>query len=47
VYRVEKSNDCSKSGEALSIFDLEILRSSITSTTIVESLQIQPLTGTF
>jgi hypothetical protein len=32
VYRVEKSKDCNRSGEALSISDLEQLRLFITST---------------
>jgi hypothetical protein len=43
VYRVEKSKDCNRSGEALSISDLERLRLIITSTTPVESLRIQLL----
>jgi hypothetical protein len=43
VYRVEKSKDCNKSGEALSLSDLEQLSLFITSTTIVESLRIQLL----
>jgi hypothetical protein len=41
VYRVEKSKDCNRSGEALSLSDLERLRLFITSTTPVESLRIQ------
>jgi hypothetical protein len=41
VYRVEKSKDCNRSGEALSISDLEPLRLFITSNTPVESLRIQ------
>jgi hypothetical protein len=40
VYRVEKSKDCNRSGEALSISDLERLRLFITSTTPVESLTV-------
>jgi hypothetical protein len=43
VYKVEKSKDCNKSGEALSLSDLERLRLFITSTTPVESLRIQLL----
>jgi hypothetical protein len=43
VYRVEKSKDCNRSGEALSLSDLERLRLFITSTTPVESLRIQLL----
>jgi hypothetical protein len=43
VYRVEKSKDYNKSGEALSLSDLEQLSLFITSTTIVESLRIQLL----
>jgi hypothetical protein len=43
VYRVEKSKDCNRSGEALSILDLEQLGLFITSTTPVESLRIQLL----
>jgi hypothetical protein len=43
VYRVEKSKDCNKSGEALSLSDLERLRLFITSTMPVESLRIQLL----
>jgi hypothetical protein len=43
VYRVEKSKDCNRSGEALSISDLERFRLFITSTTPVESLRIQLL----
>jgi hypothetical protein len=47
VYRVEKSKDCNRSGEALSISDLERLRLFITATTPVESLRIQlPSQGT-
>ncbi len=41
VYRVEKSKNCNKSGEALSILDLQRLRLYITSTTLVKSLRIQ------
>jgi hypothetical protein len=44
VYRVEKSKDCNKSGEALSTSDLKRLSLFITSTTPVESLRIQLLT---
>jgi hypothetical protein len=44
VYRVDKSKDCNKSGEALSTFSLEKLSYFITSTTPVESLRIQLLT---
>ncbi len=43
MYRVEKSKDYNKSGEALSILDLQRLRSYITSTTPIESLTIQRL----
>jgi hypothetical protein len=43
VYRVEKSKDCNRSGQALSISDLERLRLFITSTTPVESLRIHLL----
>jgi hypothetical protein len=43
VYKVEKSKDCNRSGEALSISDLERLKLFITSTTHVESLRIQLL----
>jgi hypothetical protein len=43
VYRVEKSKDCNKSGEALSTFSLEKLSYFITSTTPVESLRIRLL----
>jgi hypothetical protein len=43
VYRVEKSKDCNRSGDALSISDLERLRLFITSTMPVESLRIQLL----
>jgi hypothetical protein len=43
VYRVKKSKDCNRSGETLSISDLERLRLFITSTTPVESLRIQLL----
>jgi hypothetical protein len=43
VYRVEKSKDCNRSGEAFSISDLERLSLFITSTTPVESLRIQLL----
>jgi hypothetical protein len=42
VYRVEKSKDCNRSWEALSISDLERLRLFITITP-VESLRIQQL----
>jgi hypothetical protein len=45
VYRVEKSKDCNRSGEALSISDLEQLRLFITSTTPLESLRIQLLSA--
>jgi hypothetical protein len=44
VYRVEKSKDCNRSGEALSTSDLERLSLFITSTPPVESLKIQLLT---
>jgi hypothetical protein len=44
VYRVEKSKDCNRSGEALSTSDLKRLSLFITSTTPVESLRIQLLT---
>jgi hypothetical protein len=48
MYKVEKSKDCNKSGEALSISHLEQLRLFITSTTLVQSLRIQLLSqGTF
>jgi hypothetical protein len=48
MYRVEKSKDCNKSGEALSISNLEILNLFITSTTPVKSLRAQLLSqGTF
>jgi hypothetical protein len=40
VYRVEKSKNCNRSGEALSISDLKRLSLFITSTTPVESLRI-------
>jgi hypothetical protein len=40
MYRVEKSKDCNRSGEALSISDLERLSLFITSTTPVESLRV-------
>ena len=40
MYRVKKSKDYTRSGEALSISDLERLRLFITSTTPVESLRI-------
>jgi hypothetical protein len=43
VYRVEKSEDCNRSREALSISYLERLSLFITSTTPVESLRIQLL----
>jgi hypothetical protein len=43
VYRVDRSKDCSKSGEALSTSDLKSLSSLIASTTPVESLRIQIL----
>jgi hypothetical protein len=43
VYRVEKSKDCNRSAEALSISDLKRLSLFITSTTPVESLRIQLL----
>ncbi len=43
MYRVEKSKYCNRSGEALSILDLERLRLFISSTTPVESLRIQLL----
>jgi len=43
VYRVEKSKDCNRIGEALSISYLERLSLFITSTTPVESLRIQLL----
>jgi len=43
VYRVEKLKNCNKSGEALSISDLERLRLFIISITPVESLRIQQL----
>jgi hypothetical protein len=43
VYRVEKSKDCNRSEEALSLSDLERLKLFITSTTPVESLRIQLL----
>ncbi len=39
MYRVEKSKDCNRSGEALSILDLEQLRLFITSTTPVKCVQ--------
>jgi hypothetical protein len=44
VYRVEKSKDCNRSGEASSTSDLKRLSLFITSTTPVESLRIQLLT---
>jgi len=40
---LKKSKDCNRSGEALSISDLERLSLFITSTTPVESLRIQLL----
>jgi len=43
VYRVHKSKDCNRSGEALSISDLDRLRLFITSTTPVESFRLQLL----
>jgi hypothetical protein len=43
VYRDEKSKDCNRSGEALSILDLERLSLFLTSTTPVESLRVQLL----
>jgi hypothetical protein len=43
VYKVGKSKDCNRSGEALSISDLERLSLFITSTTPVKSLRIQLL----
>jgi hypothetical protein len=43
VYRVEKSKDRNRSGEALSTSDLERLSLYITSTPPVESLRIQLL----
>ncbi len=43
MYRDEKSKDCNRSGEALSILDLERLSLFLTSTTPVESLRVQLL----
>jgi hypothetical protein len=46
VYRVEKSKDCNRSGEALSTSDLERLSLFIISTPPAESLRIQLTQGT-